>query len=921
MLCCEHTLGAAKLVGRRVECAALVALLSDARAGHGRAVLLRGEAGIGKSALLRYLADHAAGWNVMRAAGVESDSELAYSCLHELCAPLLDHVDALPAPQRDALRTVFGLRAGPAPERFLVGLAALSLFARAAERQPSLCIVDDAQWVDPASAQVVGFVARRLFGERIALVCASRTEDGDDVLAGLPELHVRGLADADACALLADNVNAPLDSAVRDQLIVESHGNPRALLELPRTWTAESFAGGFGVPESEPVAGRAEQDYGQRLADLPADTRLLVLAMAAEPLGDPALLQRAGASLGVDVAALEPAASAGLIKVGARVQFTHPLVRSAAYRAASTDDRRRVHRALADATDAGADPDRRDWHRAGATSWPDETVAMDLERSAGRAQARGGVAAAAAFLRRSAALSIDPVRRAERAIAGAQASLEAGAFAAARAVLASVDANALAELPSARIRQVRGRIAAASSHGSAAAELLTAARDLEGLDVDLARATYLDAWDTALAAGGLAGAPTLRDVSRAARGAPAPTHEPCPSDVLLDGLARLATAGPASARPALREAVTALRDHEDVLRWGAAGATAAAALWDLESLQAITARQRLLARDSGALALRATALQRCSVVAACSGDFAQAMSLVAEADAVCDATGIQISPYGAMLLAAYQGREFAAESLVRRTIDTATAAGEGLGVQHARWVKAVLCNGLGRYEAALAAARQASEDAPDLFVAHWALVEVVEAGVRSGDAELAADAADRLADATRASDSDWALGLAARSSALVSEGEAAEALYVEATARLSRTQLRPELARSHLLYGEWLRREGRRVAARDELRAAHDLFAAIGMEAFAGRTRRELVATGENARKRNDETRDDLTAQENQIARLAREGLTNPEIGSRLYLSPRTVEWHMRKVFVKLGINSRRQLREALPESPSLVAV
>jgi DNA-binding CsgD family transcriptional regulator len=918
---CENSVAATSLVGRRSECATLDALLADARAGHSRAIVLRGEAGIGKSALLRQLADTARGWRVVRAAGAEPDTELAYGGLHELCAPLLDRVDALPAPQRDALTTVFGLRSGPAPDRFLVGLAVLTLFAAGAERQPLLCIVDDAQWLDRASAQIVGFVARRLLTERIALVCATRTEAGDDVLAGLAQLRVGGLADTDACALMADNVLAPLDAAVRDQLIAESHGNPRALLDLPRTWTADGVAGVYGVPAVDPVADKLETGYGRRLAELAPETQLLVLAMAAEPLGDVALLHRAAQSLGVDPAAAEPAAGAGLIKVGARVQFAHPLVRSAAYRAASAEDRRRVHHALADATDARTAPDRRAWHRARATSWADESVAAALERTAGRARARAGVGAASAFLRRSVALSIDPARRAERAIAAVEASLEAGAFAAARAVLASVDASALGELPRARVRLMSARVASASSCAGATAQLLAAAEKLERLDPELAREAYLDAWGSAMAAGELAGAPTLRDVSRAARRAPAATRAPRPSDVLLDGLARLATDGPESAHAALRDAVGALRDDAGLLRWGAPATTAAAALWDIESLRVIVARRRRLARDSGALAPLASALQSSGLVLTWSGDFTQAAAVVAQADTVCEATGIQISPAGALLLAAHRGPQGAAETLVTRAVDAATARGEGLGVQHARWAAAVLYNGLGRYADALVAARRASGAAPELFVAHRALVELVEAGVRCGEQHLAADAAERLAEATSATDSDWALGLAARSAALVSDATTADARYVEAIARLRRTQLRPELARAHLLYGEWLRREGRRVAARAELRTAYDMLAAIGMEAFAERARRELVATGENARKRSDDTRDDLTAQEDQVARLARDGLTNPEIGGRLYLSPRTVEWHLRNVFMKLGISSRRQLRDALPEAPSLVAV
>jgi DNA-binding CsgD family transcriptional regulator len=897
------------LLGRRAECAELDGVLADARAGRSRVVVLRGEAGVGKSALLDYVSERVDGWRVAHAVGVESEMELAYSGLHQLCAPMVDYLDRLPDPQREALATVFGLSGGDPPDRFLVGLATLTLLADAAEEEPLICLVDDAQWLDEASAQLLGFVARRLLAERIAFVCAARTGLGDDVFAGLPAVSVEGLDESDARALLLDNLHAPLDAMVCKRIIAESHGNPLALLELPR---AADVAGGFGLPDSRRVPDKVEHSYGRRLDTLPHETRLLVLAAAAEPLGDPVLLHRALETLGLEMGVIDPAVDAGLLHVGARVEFAHPLVRSVAYRAAKAEDRHRVHRALAEATDAETDPDRRAWHRAHATPGPDEAVAVELERSATRAQARGGIAAAAAFLQHSVTLTEDPGQRTERALAAAQTSLQAGAFDAALEALRTAEAAPLPAFERARTHLLRGRIASASSFGSAAPELLKAARELEPFNVDLARETYLDAWGTALAAGELTSSGTLSAISLAARSAPAPTHEPYSSDFLLDGLAELVTEGLEPAAPTLREAVSAFLADERVLQWGAMAGTAAAALWDMEGFEAVITRQLQLARDAGAIALLATALQGAGIVASFSGDFGKASTLVAEADAVTGATGIRISPYGGMLLAAYRGREAEAFNLLEETIEHATASGEGLGVQYAHWAAAVLCNGLGRYDKAEVAARQASNDTPELFVADWALVELVEAAARTGEAGLAAEAAARFTRAASPSDADWALGLAARSQALVSEADAAEALYVEAIARLDRTPLRPELARTHLLYGEWLRREGRRVDARDELRTAHELFAAIGMEAFSSRTRRELVATGEKVRERSAETRDQLTPQEEQIARLARDGLSNPEIGAMLYLSPRTVEWHLRKVFVKLEISSRKELTTAL---------
>jgi DNA-binding CsgD family transcriptional regulator len=877
--------------------------------------VVRGEAGCGKSALLDYVAARSDGCRLDRAVGVESEMELPFATLHQLSMPVLDRVERLPAPQSEALQTAFGLSAGRQPDPFLVGLAVLTLLSDVAETQPLVCLVDDAHWLDHASALALAFVGRRLEAESILLVFAERDENALDELAGLPELRVGGLSPADARELLASSSLGPLDERVLDRIVAESRGNPLALLELPRGVSSASLAGGFALPDSLPLASRIEASFRRRVGRLPEETQRLLLVGAAEPLGDPVLLWRAAEGLGIPAEAAGPAEEADLIEVGSRVTFHHPLLRSAIYRAASPEEKRRVHGELAAATNPAVDPDRRAWHRAHAALAPDEEVAAELQLSASRAQARGGLAASAAFLQRAAELTIEPAPRAERALAAAEASLQAGAFEAALGMLAAAQAGTLDELQRARINLLRARIASASSFGAAAAQLLDAARQLEPLDLDLARATYLEAWGTALAAGELADAGTLRDVSLAIRSAPPPPHEPHASDLLLDGLAQLIAEGLAPAAPRLREAVTAFREDERVLQWGAMAATAAAALWDMESFHAVITRQLELARNAGALALLATALQGAGIVLTWTGDFSGAASVVAEADAVTGATGVHIAPYGGMLLAAYQGREDEASSPLKTTIDDATASGEGLGVQYARWATAVLCNGLGHYGEALAAARQASDAAPELFVSHWALAELVEAGARTGNASLAAEAAERLVDATSPSAADWGLGIAARSRALASEGDAAEPLYVEAVTRLGRTPLRPELARAHLLYGEWLRREGRRVHAREQLHGAYEMFSEFGASAFVERARRELAATGAKVRKRGDETRGQLTPQERQIARLAADGHTNPEIGAQLFLSPRTVEWHLRKVFAKLDISSRRQLREALPSA------
>jgi DNA-binding CsgD family transcriptional regulator len=891
--------------------------LADALAGEGRVMVLRGEAGVGKSALLGYLSDRAAGWQVARAAGAESEMELAYAGLHQLCAPLLDRLDRLPVPQRDALATVFGRSVGPAPDRFLVGLATLTLVAEVAEAQPLVCIVEDAQWLDQASAQVLGFVARRLLAERIVLVCAARTGVGDDVLAGLPELPIHGLGDSDARALLLDNVPGPLDAAVCDQIVTESHGNPLALLELPRTWDASKLAGGFGLPGSQPLVSKIEQSYARRLLQLPSDTRLLVLAAAAEPLGDPVLLHRAAETLGVDMAAVSPAVDAGLLQVGGRVEFAHPLVRSAAYRAAAAEDRHRVHRALAEATDAETDPDRRAWHLAQATPGPGEEVAAELERSAGRAQARGGVAAAAAFLQRSVALTVDPARRAERALAAAQATLQAGAFDAALGLLATAEAGPLDDFQRARVELVRGQIAFASGLlGEAPALLLKAAGRLQPFDLELARETYLTAWGAAFVASGyLEGGNVFLEIRRAVQALPRRPGAPHPVDLLLDGLAMLSTDGHAAATPMLQRAAKALADIsvEDVLRWGWMAMAASNAVWDNDGAHAISARQVQLVRDAGALAELPLHLSALGLASAWIGDFAGAGALMAEADSVSAATGSPAGPWVALRLRALQGREADASAAIASAMKQAAAGGQGFAT-YAHWATAVLYNGLARYQEAASAARQATSNTFEYWVSVWALPELVEAAARVGDTQLAREALDRLAETTQPAGTDFALGIEARSRALLTNGDNADLLYREAIDRLGRTQLRPELARAHLLYGEWLRREGRRVDAREQLRTAHDMLVAIGMEAFAQRARRELLATGEKVRKRSDETREELTAQEEQIARLARDGLSNLEIGAQLFISARTVEWHLRKVFTKLDISSRRQLRVALPE-------
>jgi DNA-binding CsgD family transcriptional regulator len=881
-------------------------------------LLLLGEAGIGKTALLDHLIESASDLHVVRAVGVESEMELAYASLHQLCAPMLEHLDRLPAPQRTALEIVFGFSAGAPPDVFLVGLAMLSLLSETAEELPLLCVIDDAQWLDQASALTLAFVARRVHAERVGLVFAART--AGDELRGLPELDVQGLHDGDARALLVLSVPFLLDEPIRDRLVAETHGNPLALLELPRGLTATQLAGGLGLLGAHTLPGRIEESFERRLQALPAETRSLLLIAAAEPLGDPLLLWRAAERLGIGVTASAAAEADGLLSIGARVTFRHPLVRSAAYRAAPSVQRRAVHLALAEVTDRQADPDRRAWHLAAAAAGPDEAAAVELEESAGRAQSRGGLAAAAAFLGRAVALSIDPARRTDRALSGTEASLRAGDFESALSLLATAQAGSLDDLQRARVAVLRAEAAFSQRHGRDAPPLLLrAAQTLEPLDPKLARETYLDAWSAALFAGRLATDGNLIEVSRAARRAPLATEPARPSDQLLDGLTLLLTDGRAVATPVLQRAVTAFAGDgvaaEELLRWGWLATIAAVVVWDYDACVAVASRAVQLARESGALTVLGVALNILAQAVAMGGEYGRAAQLISEADAVTEATGTQILPYGALYLTAYQGREADVSKLVDATIRAATAGGQGNVLGFASLARAVVANGHGRYREAVAPSQDASEDMPELVVAMWALTELVEAAVRSGEPALAQVAVDRLAARNDVDTNDWGRGVEARSRALLAEGDSAEPLYREAIERLQRTRLRPELARAHLLYGEWLRRENRRVDARAQLRTAHELLSAIGMAGFDERARIELLATGEKVRKRTVETRDELTAQERQIALLARDGLSNPEIGGRLFLSHRTVEWHLRKVFTKLEIGSRRELGKALPSA------
>jgi DNA-binding CsgD family transcriptional regulator len=902
------------LLGRDREREVLDRLLDAARAGHGGVLVMHGEPGVGKTAMLEYAVGAAPEFRIARAAGVEAEMELPFAAVQQLCSPFLDLRQRLPQPQHDALDVAFGLKTGRAPDRFLVGLAVLGILAEAAEEQAVACAVDDAQWLDSASARILAFVARRLVAEKIALVFATR--ELGETLSGLPELHIAPLERTYARALLDSVLSHPLDERVRDRIVAETRGNPLALLEMPRGLSPTELAGGFGLPSTAPLSAGIEDRYTRRLAKLPPDARRLLLVAAADPVGDPALVWRAAERLGIPVSAADAVESEQLLTLSPRVAFRHPLVRSAVYTAAEPRARREVHRALAEATDPEIDPDRRAWHRAQAAATPDEDVASELERSAARAQARGGLAAAAAFLERAVALSPEPTCRARRALVAAETKFQAGALEDALDLLETAEsAAALDDALRAHAHLLRAEVAFASRRGSDAAPLLlAAARELKAVDPRLARATYLEAMSAATFAGRLVHGGGLVEISEAALAGPVP-ESPQPSDLLLLGLAVQATQGYAAGAPVLKEALKAFQREDDLSpndsRWLWFASVIALYMWDDDAWTVLFTRQIELARQTGALPALAFALGTGTTVYAFFGELRTAALLEEEHRAASEATGIASNPVPRLGLASLRGREDEFAELVRTTVSEAEARGEGIALTTAEFLGGGLYNGLGRYEAALAAVAPAERFYTE-GTAIWALSELIEAAVRCAQPERARSAFERVEETTRAAGTDWALGIEARLRALVTLGDDADALYREAITRLGRTRIRVQLARTHLLYGEWLRRERRRLDARGHLRTAHEFFRDSGMEAFAERARLELEATGERARKRTVDTLDQLTPQETQVARLAAQGETNRAIAARLFISASTVEYHLRKAFRKLGVKSRTQLSERL---------
>ncbi|MEU0786673.1 AAA family ATPase [Streptomyces sp. NPDC006173] len=915
--------GQAGLQGRDRELAVLERVLRTARGGESAVLVVRGEPGIGKTALLEYAVGRSVGFRTTRVTGIEPEIAFPFAGLHQLCAPLLGRLRELPGPQRDALSVAFGLREGKTPDRFLVGLAVLDLLVGATEDQPLACVVDDAQWLDDGSLQVLAFVARRLAAEPVALVFALQGTERDRELIGLPELVVGGLSTSDSRILLASALRAPLDPLVRDRIVDEAHGNPMALLQLPRGLAPAELAGGFWLPGRRTLASRVESAFDQQARTLPHDSRRLLLTAAAEPTGDVDLLWRAAVLQKIPTDAAEPAEAAELIEFAAGVRFHHPLVRSAIYRASSAPDLRAVHRALAEATDPHLDPDRRAWHRAYAAARPDEGIASDLERAADRARGRGGAAAAASFLRRAAELTPDPSAKITRALAAALAYIDAGGADQASELLATVESGSLDDLQHARLERLRARLVFSKVRGSDAPRLLLdAAHRLAPFDASLARDTLLEAVGAAIFAGRLSDGAGQREVAEAARAGPPPATPPRTVDFLLDGMTALIVDRYAADVDALRQVLHLVDDEQRAgtpgtdrrWLWLASRVTPeplAPELWDDDAWHDLAAGAVSSARETGALAVLPMALSYQACFHVHAGEFDAATAMIDEATAISEATGGTPMMYTSLVLAAWRAQETQARELIEITIEEVRARGEGRSLSLAEYATALLCNGLGQYDAALAAATRACEY-EDLSFFGWSLIELIEAAVRSGHPEAAAVALDKLTDRTHASGTEWALGTEACSRALLSDGPDADALYQRAIEHLGRCQITVHLARSRLLYGEWLRRHNRRRECRAQLRAAYEAFSRFGADGFAERARRELLATGETVRNRAVGAATELTSQENQIARLARDGYTNRQIGAQLFISPRTVEWHLGNAFTKLGVSSRSHLRSVL---------
>jgi DNA-binding CsgD family transcriptional regulator len=907
-------------VGRSRESSLLHGLLDDARGGESRVLVVRGEPGVGKTALVQSVVSGASGWRVVRTVGVESEVELGYAALHQLCGRAVEGLERLPAPQRDALGAAFGLTAGTAPERFLVGLAVLSLLSSQAEEGPLLCIIDDAQWLDRESAQVLAFVARRLLTDPIVMLFVTR--DVDDDLRGLPELVLEGLTDEDADVVLSSVVHGPLNPQVHAHIIAETQGNPLALIELPRGLTPADLAVGFGVSDERPLPKRIEATFARRIDGLPPETQRLLLIAAADQVGQADKVWRAADILGIGPDAADPAADAELLEIDDTVRFRHPLVRSSAYRTAPPSERRIVHQALAEATDPVADPDRRAWHLAAASIGPDDTIADELERSAARAQERGGMMAAAAFLERSAEFTRDLERQALRRLLAAGAFLQAGAMDRARELLVQSSDHLVDPGARAQAMRMEGALRFADGRGGDTPSLLFgAAIALRSLDPRSGDETMMEAAEAAMWAADLTTGTTTADVASAARTWYDPGNGDSTASLLLHGYSQRMTVGYPAPVEWWRRAVEAGAD--DVggstrlqllgMLWNATGD-----MLDFEHHMAAARERVRQARQEGALATLPIALACLAWSELLAGRLDAAEASNTEGTNIADATGMPEFPgaHGIIRLGilAWRGGEQETRELAEAVVAEALERGQGLTIEIVKFLMSVVELGLGRYEEALKLSRAVFETDP-WYVCSMNLGDLIEAAVRSDDLSTAHAALSRLSERAQATQTPWGLGLLARGRALMASDEDAEALYLESLEQLGRSGVVTDFARTRLLYGEWLRRQRRRREARDQLRAAYETFLTIGAGAFTRRVESELLATGEHARARTDETRSELTPQELQVALLAADGQSNVEIAAQLYISAHTVSYHLRKVYAKLDVKSRSHLVKALADT------
>ena len=903
-----------RFVNRETELEAIEGLLAAARGGSSAVLVLRGGPGVGKTMLLEHAIGRASGLRVGRVGGVDSEFDLPYAALHQLLAPFLEEIEALPGPQRNSLASTLGLIEVERSDRFLTALGVLTLLSNAAQDTGLLCAVDDAEWLDEASAQVLSFLARRLVSEGIAMLFTFGAAHPTSVaLAPFRELNFEGLSQVASRELLDRKVEGTLDSGVRDRLVIEAEGNPLALIELAQLLTAEQLAGLAPLPKALPLGDRLEQGLMRNVRGLSSDARSILVLVATERSGDPGLLRRAADGLGLSQTAIDDAES--VLRLGAQITFRHGFVRSAVYALASETTRRDAHLALAEAMDPDADEDRIAWHRAAASVDADETVAADLEASARKARDRGGQVAAAAVLELAAELTPDPSRRAARLLVAADADLAAGALSKADTLLSQLTPKLLDDEQRAEAQRLRGTLALArGDKGSSSTLLIEAARVLAPFDLRKARDTCLDALATAMFAGRLASDRGMREAVECARSMPEPTQTTA-ADVLLDAFATLVDEGSAAAAPVLRRGVGLAGESGDLRAIGPAF-QAAFELWDDEALHTLAQRRVDLARGSGAFVALPNALNQLGAYEVLVGRFDAAEACFEEADEISAATGyagiLGKTGVGPLILAAWRGEDARTRALAEVCSRDGTARGFGTFVGFAQSALGVLELGLGRYHEAMIAVQDAGLD--QILVTRT-LPDLVEAAVRCGEEQLATQAAGELAESTTASGTDWAIGVLARSQALLVAGREAEGLYREAIGRLQRSRARTQLARARLVYGEWLRRERRRRDAREELRAASQLFESMGALAFADRAQSELAATGERVHRRTPETLELLTPQERRIATLVSEGAPNAEVAAQLFISSRTVEYHLAKIFRKLRISSRSELARSLLEA------